>query len=183
MGGNLINLTTALRYMSDQLENGIVNEINIFSGPRSVRLSTSVLPVVIGAKVVMVMSLLERIVVEVENMPNNTPCHSNDLKEKLMNLGFDVNWYGWEELKGIVSLRHCFAHEFGKVTERQKSNLKSFLQAFNKDLICDRDGKIIPAYFSVSQDVITLESKVSERLRSLSVDIIKQLQTKGLIVE
>jgi hypothetical protein len=179
----MINLTTALRYMSDRLQEGVVNEMGIVDNPYSQRLNDSVLPAIIGAKVVMVISLLERLVIDVENMPNNNASQSHVLKDKLINLGFNANWYGWEELNGLMSLRHCFAHEFGQVTSRQKNNIQNFEDAFSKGLITDDKGNAVPIYFSVKNDIITLDNQISNRLRLLSWDIVKHLQTKGLIVE
>ena len=179
----MINLTTALRYISDHLQQGVKNEMGVVDNAYSQRLNDSVLPAIIGAKVVMVISLLERLVIDVENMPNNRVSKSHILKDKLLNLGFNSNWYGWQELDGLMSLRHCFAHEFGKVTKRQQSNIQNFQNAFANNLIVDNTGKAIPIYFTVTKDEITLENHISDRLRLLSVDIIRHLETKGLVVE
>lgn len=152
-------------------------------GPHSHRLSKSVYPAIVGAKVIMVVSLLERLVIDVENCPGNTPSTSLVMKDKLLNLGFDKNWYGWEELAGIMSLRHCFAHEFGKITDRQCQKLIGFLQALNNQTISDGKGAFVPAYFTVKNGEISLKENVSDRLRLLSLDIIRFLETKGLVIE
>ncbi len=179
----MVNMLTALRYMSDHLEEGIVNEIGDGIDPYCQRLQNSVLPVVIGTKVVMVISLIERITIDVENMSGNTPSQSHILRDKLVNLGFDSNWYGWRELEGLLALRHCFAHEFGKVTARQQQPINDFQRDLSNGSILDSSGKPVPQYFTVVNNEIDLGQGISNRLRLLSLDIINHLKTKGLVIQ
>ena len=166
-----------------QLEEGIKGEIGDETDPYCQRLKKSVLPVVMGTKIVMVLSLIERLVIDVEKMPDNVALKSHLLKNKLLNLGFKEDWYGWYELEGFLALRHCFAHEFGQVTDRQKIPIKEFFDKLNKGEVLDGEGKPIKPYFEQSSNEIILNEDSTVRLAKLSNDILIFLVSKGLQIE
>jgi hypothetical protein len=166
-----------------QLEQGIESEIGDGTDPYCRRLQNSVLPVVLGTKIVMSLSLLERLVINVENMPDNTAHKSHILKDKLINLGYNKNWYGWCELDGFLALRHCFAHEFGQVTDRQKKPVEEFYRKLNNGEVLDDKGKSIEPYFELNANEILLNKHASMRLAKLSNDILNFLVSKGLTIE
>jgi len=179
----MVNFVTAFRYMLYQLEQGIEGEIGDGTDPYCQRLKNSVLPVVLGTKIVMASSLLERLVINVENMPDNTAHKGHPLKDKLINLGFNEDWYGWRELEGFLALRHCFAHEFGQVTDRQKKPVEEFYEKLNNGEVLDDEGKPIEPYFELNNNEIQLNNHASVRLAKLSNSILNFLVSKGLTVE
>ena len=179
----MVNFVTAFRYILYQLEQGIEGEIGDGADPYCQRLKTSALPVVLGTKIVMALSLMERLVINVENMPDNTVHKSHLLKEKLINLGFNEDWYGWCELDGFLALRHCFAHEFGQVTDRQKKPVKEFFDKLNHGEVLDDEGKPIEPYFELNGNEIILNKHASVRLAKLSNNILNFLVSKGLQIE
>ena len=136
----MVNFVTAIRYMLHQLEQGIEGEIGDGTDPYCQRLKNSVLPVVLGTKIVMTLSLIERLVIDVENLPGNSADKGHLLKDKLIHLGFEEKWYGWIELEGFLALRHCFAHEFGQVTKRQQKPVNEFLDRLVDGKVLDEKG-------------------------------------------
>ncbi len=102
----MVNFITAIRFFLYQLEQGIESEIGDGKDPSCKRLKDSVLPVVHGTKIVMTLSLVERLVIQVEDLPQNDEHKGHQLKNKFIHLGFDENWPGWFELDGFLSLRH-----------------------------------------------------------------------------
>lgn len=179
----MVNLVTAFRYMLNQLEQGIEGEIGDGTEQYCQRLKDSVLPVVLGTKIVMVLSLIERLVINVENMPDNTVHKSHLLKDKLIKLGFKKDWYGWYELEGFLALRHCFAHEFGQVTNRQKKPVEEFFEKLSNGEILDDKGQSIEPYFELNDNEILLNNHASVRLGKLSNNILNFLIEKGLPIE
>ncbi len=179
----MVNFVTAFRYILHTLEQGIEGEIGDGTDPYCQRLKNSVLPVVLGTKIVMALSLLERLVIDVENMPNNMAHKSHLLKNKLINLGFNEDWYGWNELEGFLVLRHCFAHEFCQVTNRQKKAVAEFHKKLNTGEILDDKGNSIEPYFEVIDNEILINNNASMRLAKLSNKILNFLISKGLQVE
>jgi len=179
----MINFVTAIRFFLYQLEHGIESEIGDGNHPYCERLKQSVLPVVHGTKIVMTLSLVERLVIQVEELPENTPFRGHQLKEKLINLGFDQNWKGWVEIEGFLSLRHCFAHEFGKVTKRQTEPLKGFLGKLHNGEIQDEEGATVSPFFEINNGEIQLKSAATMRLAKLCNTVLNFLVTKGLVVE
>ena len=179
----MVNFITAFRYMLYKLEQGIEEEIDDGSDPYCQRLKSSVLPVVLGTKIVMALSLMERLVINVENMQGNTAHKGHLLKDKLINLGFKEDWYGWCELEGFLALRHCFAHEFGQVTDRQKKSVKEFFDKLHKGEVLDGEGKSIVPCFELKGNEILLNKHASVRFAKLSNDILNFLVSKGLPIE
>ena len=179
----MVNFVTAIRFFLYQLEHGIENEIGDGTDPYCKRLKESVLPVVHGTKIVMALSLIERLVIQVEDLPQNDQHNGHILKNKLIHLGFEENWTGWLELEGFLSLRHCFSHEFGKVTERQEQPLHNFLTKLNEGTILDEDGKIVTPFFEIKNGEIILKPTATMRLAKLCNTLLNFLLKKGLTIE
>ena len=179
----MINFVTALRYFLYKLEQGIEDEIGDGTDPYCKRLEQSVLPVIHGTKIVMALSMIERLVIQVEELPQNTSISDHQLKQKLINLGFDQNWNSWVEFEGFLSLRHCFAHEFGRLTNRQTQPLNGFLKKLKNSEIHDEKGAIVQPFFEIVNDQIELKPSAVMRLAKLCNTILNHLTQKGLKVE
>jgi len=173
------NIATAIRYFSDHLEDGIVNEIGDASDPWAKRLRDSVLPAVQGTKIVMIISLLERAIIDTEKTPPNTP-HIGSIFDKINNLGFKQINSELDELSGLFALRHCFAHEFGKITDRQSKNVRQFYNDLLAGKFLDEKGNTVKPYFNINGDIIELLPGIENRLRMITWHIVDHLEKCGL---
>ena len=108
------------------------------------------------------------------------PLHKGNLFNKLTNLGYTPIHSQFEELNGLLSIRHCFAHEFGKITKRQASKIAQFHKDLSAGKIIDEKGDPVQVYFTINGNNIELKPAISNRLRLLSWTIIKYLGTLGL---
>ena len=145
----------------------------------------------------MLVSLLERLVLDL--LTANNP-QGQATQVRLQDpawrgqLNLDVNWDGWRLLDGVVALRHCFAHEFGRVTARQRNAIVS-LQAdlgaggVSVTLLNQLPGGAakqvtIAPFFKVdsSDNILLDQDSTSKALRLLCLGVLRQLEHQGHIV-
>lgn len=150
-----------LRFWSERLEL-LVRRYAENDGTRSARLLPQVVgPVIAGTGIVMTVSFFERVILdalreagsEIDWVKLNERNWANELE---MNL----EWPGWPLIEGLTRLRHCFAHEYGRATERHLQPLIDLSNALEDQPVTitwgDREFSIGP-FFSVnrtSKDII-----------------------------
>jgi len=130
----LVHHGTAIRFVCDQLWNSIHDEIGAVNDDRAERLRVSVLPVVPGSSIILACSYVERVVFELKRTVLDSGLqadeqipHVAELREWQRYFALPVSWDGWSEFSNLFRIRHCFAHEFGRATDRQKKHIESFL--------------------------------------------------------
>lgn len=67
-------------------------------------------------------------------------------------------WYAWEEFENMYRLRHCFAHNNGKLLSGHSSRIKAFHKKLDNGGIQDRDGNSISRYFDIESNTIKIRS-------------------------
>lgn len=82
-------------------------------------------------------------------------------------------WYGRKELKHLRFIRHCWAHAAGFVLDDLRADLTSFKDDLDSGLYADHNGKILGSYISLDNDFVTLQSSGLQRVRALSIDLLK----------
>lgn len=115
-----------LRFWSDQFPSVFRNFVHGEGEERGAALTAAVSPVLSGVGIIMIVSFLERQILD------ELRARNSKIKEvKLSNqdwvsvLGVDSTWPGFPLLEALTKLRHCFAHEYGRATNRQSSALAS----------------------------------------------------------
>ena len=156
---------------------------------RQERLREAMVPVMLGSSLVLTISFLERLV---EDIINRTPDSGaaqdpmipnvRQLRKWQSHLDLDLNWYGWNELGNFIRLRHCYAHEFGRMLDRQRPHVEDFLTQLQNGLIGDRlrlredeEGEIVPDYYEIVDGEVILQRRALHYLRRLCVGFIELL--------
>lgn len=119
---------TVLRFWADDIHGAYRNLIEWQDPSRSARLGRTVGPTMHGASIIMVISLLERLVLDCLRRGAAGPVAEVRLAHSGWRgqLGLSGSWDGWSLLEGVVSLRNCFAHEYGRITARQSQPIQDF---------------------------------------------------------
>jgi len=182
------HLGTALRFITDNLQTSVNNYIENESAQRQECLREAVVPVLPGATLMLGCSLLERLVLNLisKNLDSGGKVNPDipsvgGLSEWQRYLALDANWYGWGELGNFFRLRHCLAHEFGRVTDRQRLYISQFLDDLGNNKVLDRDGnRIRPYYEIVDSELVLIRGKAVDQFRVLLADFFKLLTDHGL---
>jgi len=119
-----------LRYWSETIEQ-LVNSYAEDDGTRSAKLLPRVVSTAIGGiGIVMTVSFLERVILdalrEVESKIDWVKLNEDDWAKEF---GMDLEWPGWPLVHGLTRLRHCFAHEYGRATQRHLAPLRDLSNA------------------------------------------------------
>ena len=110
---------TFLRFWSEGL-GGLVKQYAENNHHRSARLLPQVVgPVLAGTGIVMTVSFLERVILDaLREVESEIDWVKLDDRNWAVELEMDLEWPGWPLMDGLTRLRHCFAHEYGRATER-----------------------------------------------------------------
>ena len=181
----LVHHGTAIRFVCDQLWNSIHDEIGTVEDDRAERLRVSVLPVVPGASIILACSYLERCVFELKQTVPDSRLQANEqipnvaeLREWQRYFSLPVPWDGWYELSNFFRIRHCFAHEFGRATVRQKRHIESFLLELQNGSVRE-EGTVIDPYFILVNDEISMLEGWNNRLRRRTVGFLRLFDAHG----
>ena len=162
------------------------NEIGEVDDDRSERLRKAVVPIVPGASIVLAVSYVDRIFYDLKKtVPSARQPRSPGILEvgELGNIqshfGLDPAWYGWQELENFYRLRNCFAHEFGRLTDKQRPHVLKFLRALENGEIMG-EKTVIEPYFSIENDEIIMLPGWNDRLRRTLVAFLRLLEPHGL---
>lgn len=162
------------------------DEIGEVDDDRSERLRKAVVPIVPGASIVLAVSYVERIFYELKKtVPSSGQPRSpliprvGELQKIQSYFGLDPSWYGWPELGNFYRLRHCFAHEFGRLTDCQRPHVLEFLRALENGQVME-EKTVIEPYFKVEEDEIIMLAGWNSRLRRTLVFFLRLLEPHGL---
>ena len=184
----LLEITTALRFWCDNLKHAIDNYLALeVKSERTTRLQSAVTPMVPGASVVVGISLSERLVMDLVYQEKGgmgiAPRISfGELTTWRSVLGLDPKWYGWHLLVNFIRLRHCFAHEYGRLTEKQDKHIREFLACLKSQAIKDENGEPVQPYYSIGANrEIELKPEALDCFRRLMGSFLSLLQGNGYI--
>jgi hypothetical protein len=178
---------TVIRFICDHLYEEVYRQIKIEGNTERVeRLEKSVVPLVPGMSIIFACSYVERIDYEQRKKVTDSGSSQNSFIPKVSGLhkiqryfDLDSKWDGWGELGNFFRLRHCFAHELGRVTDKQRDDITSFLDKLNRKEVL-YDGKIVEPYFKIDNDEIIMLDGWNSRLRIILVDYLKLFDKHGL---
>jgi hypothetical protein len=184
------NIWTVLRFIIDHLQTAVDNFIPLLGEEHQKRLRESVMPVMPGSSVILGISLLERLVTDlISQTPHSGAAEDptiptvGNLRRWQSHLNLDPKWYGWSELGNFIRLRHCFAHEFGRLTGKQKAEVENFLTKLQNGSILDKKGEKVPAYYEIVGREIVLKPESLNYFRRLCKGFIELLQHSGFSPE
>lgn len=184
------NIWTILRFIIDHLQTTVDNFISLLGKKQQSRLRESVIPLMPGFSIILGISLLERLVIDlISRTPHSgvaedptVPAVGN-LRGWQSHLDLDPKWYGWSELGNFIRLRHCFAHEFGHLTNRQEAEVRNFLAKLQRGAILDKKREKVPAYYEIVGREIVLKPESLNNFRRLCKSFIELLQQSGFSLE
>lgn len=178
---------TTIRFLCDHLWQEVHRQIDFESGSaRSRRLERAVLPIVPGASIVLCCSYVERVAFDLRNTvadSGNQVCPAiamvGNLQETQRYFDLDLAWEGWNELANFFRLRHCFAHEFGRLLDKQRPEVLAFLRNLRSGQV-SYGGTVVQPYFDVVNDEVVMQRGWNNRLRIILVDFLRLFQKHGL---
>lgn len=180
---------TTIRFICDHLWQSVFREIGDVEDERSDRLRKAVVPVVPGASIVLACSYVERIAYELRK---TVPCSGQPVSPMIpmvaelptiqSHFNLDPSWYGWPELGNFYRLRHCFAHEFGRLTDRQRPHVLAFLKSLQNGEVIEETTVVAP-YFMVEHDELVMLPGWNDRLRRTLVFFLRLFESHGLSLE
>ena len=183
------HLSTAVRFVTDNLQSIIRQFIETEGNERRVRLEKTITPVIPGVTLVLGCSMLERNIMDMMRRVKDSgkPIDpsipdSGKINEWQRYLDLDAKWYGWAELGNFFRLRHCFAHEFGRLTKRQEKGINDFIRSLQSCNVLDRDNQPVKGYIHINGDDILLTENWMNRFRIILADFFKLLDAKGLLI-
>lgn len=186
--GTITHHGTTIRFLCDHLWRSVYHEIGDIQDTRANRLRKAVVPIVPGASIVLVCSYVERIVFDLKKTVPHSGKGVNpaiptvaELNKIQSHFDLDSSWYGWSELENFFRLRHCFAHEFGRLTDRQRPEVMSFLASMQGGQVHDGNCVIAP-YFTVEDDEVVMLSGWNDRLRKTLVSFLHLFDKHGLVL-
>jgi len=148
-------------------------------------------PVITGTGIVMTVSFLERVILDSLRRSSseiNWVKLNNDNWRR--ELGMNLEWPGWPLIDGLTSLRHCFAHEYGRVTQRQLTPLKNLSRDLAAHPIqinwCDREFSI-GQFFSINlenDEIILMASNdmsPSQSIRITFLSFLEELEKVNIV--
>lgn len=151
-----------LRFWSETLEQ-LVNNHAENGGTRSAELLPRVVgPVIPGTGIVMTVSFLERVILDALRKAGSKIdwVKLNEKDAWAKEIGVDLEWAGWPLIDGLTRLRHCFAHEYGRVTRRHLTSLQELSNALaDRPVPLNFSGKKFSAgqFFSIdisNEDIV-----------------------------
>ena len=166
---------------------------------RAARLLPQVVgPVISGAGIVMTVSFLERVILdslrEAGSKIDWVKLNSDDWAKEL---GMDLTWPGWPLMDGLTRLRHCFAHEYGRATQRHLHHLVDLSDALAERPVTIKFGSrefAIGPFFSVdrtSKDIVLSPPagwatdgaivSVSQATRLIILSFLEELEQVGIV--
>ena len=162
--------------------------------PRFERLEKAVVPLLPGTSIIMACSYAERVVLELKLQvqgsslcPDNSIPASGNLRGTQRYCALDVKWQGWEELGNFFRLRHCFAHELGRVTDRQRVGVTAFLKKLQSgNVIWNarwQGQEVVQPYYEITNDEIIMKEGWNNRLRVVLWDFLMLFEQHGLVLE
>jgi len=139
-----------------------------------------VMPTALGAGLVIGVSLLERLAMDKlaeigkkSPEPIRSMTNLNWVNELSLNLEPGTR----EELETFIRLRHCFAHEYGRTTDKQDKPLRDYLNRLAAGEIEDENGEPIQPYYSISASgEISLQNEARNRLRNTLWFVAKEIE-------
>jgi hypothetical protein len=179
---------TMIRFICDHVWKEVYRQMEIEGGiERTERLKKAVVPLVPGTSLVLACSYVERIVFELRNSVKDSGICASDpsiptvgkLGEIQRYFDLDPKWDGWEELGNFFRLRHCFAHELGRLTDKQRPHVKAFLKELEADKVV-YEGKIVKSYFKIDNDEILMLNGWNNRLRIILCHFLRLFEKHGL---
>ena len=178
---------TVIRFICDYLYREVYRQIELEGNTeRTERLKKAVVPLVPGTSIILACSYVERIDYEQKKRvtdsgapPNPSIPKVGGLREIQRYYDLDSKWDGWEELGNFFRLRHCFAHEIGRVTNKQRKDIISFLNKLNGQKVL-YDGKIVEPYFDIDNDEIIMLDGWNDRLRIILFHFLQLFDKHGL---
>lgn len=182
---------TVIRFICDHLWKEVYRQIEIEGdSPRIERLKKAVVPLVPGTSIILACSYVERIVYDLRSKVSDSGISTfnkvipsvSKLNEIQRYFDLDASWDGWEELGNFFRLRHCFAHELGKVTDRQRPHVTSFLKKLEDGRVV-YEGNTVQPYFEIVSDEIIMKDGWNGRLRIILYNFLKLFEKHGLILE
>lgn len=107
-----------LRFWSETLEVLVRRHAEIGAGSAR-HLPQVVGPVIAGTGIVMTVSFLERVILDaLREAGSEIDWVKLNNRDWATELEMDLEWPGWPLMDGLTRLRHCFAHEYGRATQR-----------------------------------------------------------------
>ena len=188
---------TFARFWTETLEMLVRKHANN-DGTRSARLlSTVATPVIAGTGIVMSVSFLERVILDALKKNNSTITWvklTNDDWAK--ELGINLEWSGWPLIEILTRLRHCFAHEYGRATQKQIEALLNLKHSIEKKPIkikwSEKEHSICPFYkidleteeiILETSDTCNCERKLSpsQSIRIILLSFLEELDKVGVV--
>jgi len=186
-----------LRFWTERLEI-LVRRFAETDGSRSASLLPDVvIPVIGGTGIVMSVSFLERIILDALNRAGSkiswVKLNNDDWAKEL---GMDLSWPGWPFIDILTRLRHCFAHEYGRATQKQINELqklRSSLATNPIQITWVSKTYVIYPFFSIDPVAkeITLESSPtkgsdperspSQSFRIILLSFLEELEKIGVV--
>jgi|GEM_PF-4800815 len=167
---------TTIRFICDHLAKAVDNYVALDGGKdRAERIRNAVMPIIPGTSIIMACSYAERIAIEACGPGTALNLSAEDCAPKVNNiksfatkLGLDQAWQGWGEFENFLRLRHCFAHECGMATKRQKKGIEDFLELLlNGNVLWDKDA--VAPYYEVDKGRLVMRNGWNHRLRLVLV--------------
>jgi len=156
---------TVIRFWADNLPSAFKHYAIGEGGDRQQRLETTAGPMIPATGIIMFVSLAERLALDAlqahrisiggDSVDTVRLTDGNMWNE----LGVDTSWDGWRVISGLVALRHCFAHEYGRVTARQHSNVTTFHSELSSGALTvtiqkpnGSDSTTMQSFYSIDSD-------------------------------
>jgi len=182
----LVHHGTAIRFLCDQLWTSVYDEIGDGQHERADRLKAAVVPVIPGASIILACAYAERVVFDLKktiphcgNSVSSVIPKVAHLQETQCHFDLDISWKGWIELGNFYRLRHCFAHEFGRLTDKQRTEVQTFLGMLQSGAIMDGTTVVSP-YFRIDGDELVMLDGWNNRLRETLVSFLRLFEKHGL---
>lgn len=175
----LTNHGTAIRFICDHLWRRLDFEIGVIQDARAERLQRSVAPIVPGASIVLACSYVERVLLDLGMPPPKRGISVLGAAREHFSLSSE--WELWGEFENFFRLRHCFAHELGRVTISQRKGLQEFLQKLKNSEVLYKGMPVLP-YFDLANGSIAMGIGWNDRLRITLVEFLRLLSPYGLVL-
>ena len=172
----------ALRFWADTVHSGIKHALipsDDSSHARERR--DAVLPTANGAGMIAI-SLLERLAMDkLAEVRGTSPTALSGMTglQWVTDLGLSLSPGTLAERENFIRLRHCFAHEYGRATSRNVSELRRHLADLRAGMVLDEDGKAVVPYYDIqADDQISLTDESRNRLRRTLWKVLAEIDTK-----
>ena len=154
MNATLSDLAMAARFWTDSLPAAV--DWILDAGGTSQKAADRrrvVRPMAVGAGIVIAISVIERVVTDCVHSESGAPgppapISFSDLSW-VNSLGLTLDAHRLDELAAFIRLRHCFAHEYGRVTAKQDADIRTFSARLQAGEVLDEKGSPIPDFISI----------------------------------